>query len=70
MIVERLVQRQTSNEGLAVLKRPTGRRMGKQLLRIAGYATGWIVSGKARDPPGTTRLDLSTLRGQSLTTCP
>ena len=25
--------------------RPTGRRMGKQLLRIAGYATGWIVSG-------------------------
>jgi hypothetical protein len=25
--------------------RPTGRRMGKQLLSIAGYATGWIVSG-------------------------
>jgi len=31
MIVERLVQRQTSNEGLAVLKRPSARRSNNRL---------------------------------------
>ena len=46
------MQRSTSNERLAALKRQTGRRMGKQLLRIAGYATGWIVSGLSPTPSG------------------
>jgi hypothetical protein len=38
--------------GLWKGSRPTGRRMGKQPLRIAGYATGWIVSGIVFTPFG------------------
>ena len=41
--------------------------MGKQLLRIAGYATGWIVSGLSRDTGATSRIhfdrDLNTVNG-------
>jgi hypothetical protein len=42
----------TAVPDLCTDRRPTGRRMGKQLLRMAGYAAGWIVSGLSLTPLG------------------